>query len=52
MSHGTLNYNSDRIESHLYNPIDQLGYLIHSQMILTLIQTFLLAYRLYGRGRH
>lgn len=25
MSHGTLNYNSDRIESLLYNPIDQPG---------------------------
>ena len=25
MSHGTLNYNSDRIESLLYNPIEQPG---------------------------
>jgi len=25
MSHGTLNYNSDRIESLLYNPVDQPG---------------------------
>ena len=25
MSHGTLNYNNDRLESLLYNPIDQPG---------------------------
>jgi len=47
MSRGTLNYNNDRIESLLYKLIDQPGYyLIHSQIILTLTQTLLLACRL------
>ena len=47
ISHGTLNYNSDRIESVLYNPIEQPGLFDPlSNDLKTLTQTFLTAYRL------